>query len=93
MRTYVISNYTTGTRSDSFYRNINVGNMVFTQKIREKEATQKMKIMKVVDKKVGDTIYYKYRINLPKDIIEENKLLGKEFKVKFENGKIIVEKM
>lgn len=51
-----------------------------------------MKIMRVLDKKIRDTTYYKYRINLPKEIVEENKLFGKEFKVKFENGKIIVEK-
>jgi len=51
-----------------------------------------MKIMKVIDKKVGDVVYYKYRINLPKELVENNKLLDKELKVKFENGNIIVEK-
>jgi hypothetical protein len=51
-----------------------------------------MKIMKVVDKKVGDTTYYKYRINLPKDIVEDLKLLDKEIKIKKEKGKIIIEK-
>ena len=51
-----------------------------------------MKIMKVVDKRIGDTTYYKYRINLPKNIVEENKLLDKELKVKFINNSIIIEK-
>jgi len=51
-----------------------------------------MKIMKVVDKKIGDVTYYKYRINLPKDIVEENKLLDKELKVKFIKDSIVIEK-
>ncbi len=51
-----------------------------------------MKIMKVVDKKIGDVVYYKYRINLPKDIVEENKLLDKELKVKFVRDSIVIEK-
>ncbi len=51
-----------------------------------------MKIMKAFDKKVGDTEYYKYRINLPKKIVEDSNLLGKEIKVKLEKGKIIIEK-
>ena len=51
-----------------------------------------MKIMKTFDKKVGDTKYYKYRINLPKKIAEDSNLLGKKLKVKLEKGKIIIEK-
>jgi|GEM_PF-1934644 len=51
-----------------------------------------MKIMKAFDKKVGETEYYKYRINLPKKIVEDSNLLGKEVKVKLEKGKIIIEK-
>ena len=51
-----------------------------------------MKIMKVVDKKVGDTTYYKYRINLPKEMVEQLKLIDKELKVKTEGKKIIIEK-
>lgn len=51
-----------------------------------------MKIMKVVDKKIGDTTYYKYRINLPKDLVEDNHLLNEEFKVRFDKNRIIVEK-
>ena len=52
-----------------------------------------MKIMKVVDKKVGNTVYYKYRINLPKEAVEQLKLLDKELKVKIEKGKIVIEKV
>ena len=48
--------------------------------------------MKVFDKKVGDTEYYKYRINLPKKIAEDSNLLGKEVKVRLYKGKIIIEK-
>ena len=51
-----------------------------------------MKIMKVIDKKVGDVVYYKYRINLPKDIVENNDLLNRELKVEFKNNKITIEK-
>ena len=48
-----------------------------------------MKVMKVVDKKVGNTTYYKYRINLPKEAVEQLNLLNKELKVKVEKNKII----
>ena len=51
-----------------------------------------MKIMKVIDKKVGDKTYYKYRINLPVKIIEGSYLLNKNLKVKISNNKIIIEK-
>jgi len=50
-----------------------------------------MKIMKVLDKKVGDTTYYKYRINLPKDIMENSGFLEKEVKVTLEKNRIIIE--
>lgn len=50
-----------------------------------------MKIMKSVDKKVGDTIYYKYKINLPKKV-EETDLLDKELNITLEKEKIIIEK-
>ena len=50
-----------------------------------------MKIMKVRDKKVGDTEYIKYRINLPKKVVEETGLLNKELKVVARNNKIVVE--
>ena len=44
-----------------------------------------MKVMKVIDKKVGDTTYYKYRINLPKEVVEKLNFLDKNLKVKVEN--------
>lgn len=50
-----------------------------------------MKIMKSVDKKVGDSIYYKYKINLPKKV-EGTDLLDKELNIKLENNRIIIEK-
>jgi len=51
-----------------------------------------MKIMKVLDKKVGYTEYIKYRINLPKKVVEESGLKDKEVKVREDKGKIIIEK-
>ena len=51
-----------------------------------------MKIMKVLDKKVDDKTYYKYRINLPVKIAEESKLLDRDVKVKLRGKKIIIEK-
>ena len=47
--------------------------------------------MKSVDKKVGDSVYYKYKINLPKRI-EDTNLLDKELKVNIERDKIIIER-
>ena len=51
-----------------------------------------MKIMKVLDKKIGETEYTKYRINLPKKVVEETKLLDKEVTARADKGKIIIEK-
>ncbi|HLD10686.1 MAG TPA: hypothetical protein VJB89_01270 [Candidatus Nanoarchaeia archaeon] len=51
-----------------------------------------MKIIKVMSKKVGDTEYKKYLLNLPKDVVEESKLIGKNLKAKAEKEKIIIEK-
>ncbi len=51
-----------------------------------------MKIMKVIDKKVGDTTYIKYRINLPKKVVEDSKLLDKEIKISLDGEKIIIER-
>ena len=48
--------------------------------------------MKVLDKKVGDVEYIKYRINLPKHVVEEGKFLDKELKIRLDKGKIIIEK-
>ena len=49
-----------------------------------------MKIMKVKDKKVGDVEYFKYRINLPKKIVEDEGFLNKNLKVETRNNKIII---
>ena len=46
--------------------------------------------MKSVDKKIGDTTYYKYKINLPKKV-EETDLLDKELNIILEKEKIIIE--
>lgn len=51
-----------------------------------------MKIMKVFDKKIGDKKYIKYRINLPKKLVEKSKLLDKELKTRVEKNKIIIER-
>ena len=51
-----------------------------------------MKIMKTFDKKVGEKEYYKYRINLPKKVVEESDLLEKRLKVRLVKGKILIEK-
>ena len=49
-----------------------------------------MKIIKVMSKKVGDKEYSKYLLNLPKEIVEESKLLGKKLKAKMKNEKMII---
>jgi hypothetical protein len=51
-----------------------------------------MKIMKSIDKKVGETTYYKYKINLPKKVVEDSRFEGKELNIKLDDGKIIIEK-
>jgi len=51
-----------------------------------------MKIREVLDKKVGDVKYTRYIIILPKNIVQESKLLGNELKVRSQNGKIVIEK-
>lgn len=48
--------------------------------------------MKVKDKKVNDVEYYKYRINLPKKVVEDGKFLDKELKVELIKDKIIIKK-
>jgi len=50
-----------------------------------------MKIMKVKDKKVGDVEYFKYRINLPKKIVDDLGLKDKEVNIKLEGRKMIIE--
>jgi len=51
-----------------------------------------MKIMKVLDKKVGNTEYIKYRVNIPKKVAEDSKLLDKEIVIRLEKDKIVIEK-
>jgi len=51
-----------------------------------------MRIMKVLDKKIGDTKYIKYKINIPKNVAEDSKLLDKDVVVKLKKDKIIIEK-
>jgi len=50
-----------------------------------------MKIIKVFDKKVGDTEYYKYRAPLPKAVAEDSGLINKELKITTKNNKILIE--
>jgi hypothetical protein len=51
-----------------------------------------MKIREVLDKKIGDAKYTRYITTLPKDIVKESNLLGKELIAKAENGKIILKR-
>ena len=51
-----------------------------------------MKIREVLDKKVGTVTYNRYILILPKDIVKESKLLGKEVKASLKEGKIMIEK-
>ena len=51
-----------------------------------------MKIREVLDKKVGDTAYSKFLITLPKDIVQESKLIGKDLKAEVQEGKIVISK-
>ena len=52
-----------------------------------------MKIREVLDKKIGDMKYTRYIIILPKAVVQDSKLLGKELKAKYEKDKIIIEKI
>ncbi len=52
-----------------------------------------MKIREVLDKKVGNTTYSKYLITLPKGIVEESRLVGKELKAIVIENKIVIEKV
>ncbi len=51
-----------------------------------------MKIREVLDKKVGEVKYTRYIVILPKDVVQESKLLGKELKARNDKGKIVIEK-
>lgn len=49
-----------------------------------------MKIREVLDKKIRDIEYTRYIVILPKEIVQESKLLGKELKAELGEGKIII---
>ena len=51
-----------------------------------------MRIIKVLSKKVKDKEYSKYLINLPKEVVESSKLIGKDLKATTEKDKIVIEK-
>jgi len=51
-----------------------------------------MKILEALDKEVKGKKYYRYRVNLPKKVVEASKLLGKEIKAINDSNKIIIEK-
>ena len=50
-----------------------------------------MKIREVLDKKFGNTEYTRFITTIPKDIVKESKLLGKQLKAVAKEGKIILE--
>lgn len=51
-----------------------------------------MKIREVLDKKVGETKYTRYIVILPKDVVEQSKLKGKELRATTDKEKIVLEK-
>jgi hypothetical protein len=52
-----------------------------------------MRIREVLDKKIGTTEYKRYIVTLPKDVVKESKLLGKELKaIVTDENKICLEK-
>jgi len=51
-----------------------------------------MKIRKVLDKKAGEKEYHKYLVTLPKEVVNDSKLLDKEIKARADKNKIIIEK-
>lgn len=50
-----------------------------------------MKIIKVLSKKVGEINYFKFILNLPKEIVKKSGLSEKSLKAKTMKGKIIIE--
>lgn len=50
-----------------------------------------MKILKAFDKEVNKKRYYRYRINLPKKVVEDSELIDKKLKATTEKKKIIIE--
>ena len=50
-----------------------------------------MKILKAFDKEVKGKEYYRYRINLPKKVVEDSGLVDKKLIARTEKKKIIIE--
>jgi len=50
-----------------------------------------MKILKAMDKIVNEVKYFRYRINLPKKVVEESGLADKKLKATTKDKKIIIE--
>jgi len=50
-----------------------------------------MKILKAMDKIVNEVKYFRYRINLPKKVVEESGLADKILKATTKDKKIIIE--
>ncbi len=46
-----------------------------------------MKIREVLDKKVGNKIYNRYIVILPKNVVEQSKLKGKDLKATLDINK------
>lgn len=51
-----------------------------------------MKILEAIDKEVKGRKYYRYRINLPKQVVEDSNLKGRKLKARAEKERIILEK-
>ena len=45
-----------------------------------------------MDKKVGETTYFKCKINLPKKVFEDSKFEGKELGIIFDKDKIMIKR-
>ena len=52
-----------------------------------------MKILVAFDKEVKGKKYFRYRINLPKKVVEDSNLKGRDLKAKSEKNKIIIEEI
>jgi len=50
-----------------------------------------MKILKAMDKIVNEVKYFRYRINLPKKVVEESGLVNKSLRATTKDKKIIIE--
>lgn len=50
-----------------------------------------MKILEAFDKEVKGKKYYRYRINLPKKVVDASGLKEKELKAKTDKNRIIIE--